>query len=374
MKGFTRHPASRLRRADAPGLAPLLAGIAAGGALHAGPGEDSIRAEPGPPWLFCQSGGSGGAPKVIRRSPASWQASFAENARRFAITPADCIAALGHPGHSLPLYAMLEALHLGADLAALGGLGPRAQARALAACPSCILYATPTQIRLLLAAGTSFVPRLILIGGGHLPAPLRADLARACPAAQIHEFYGTSETSFISLTDEQTPAASVGRAYPGVEIRAGDGPDAPGDIRVRSPYLFAGYGAEGGWSGDFWATGERGYLDAAGYLFLTGRVDRQVNIADQIVQPEALERCLARVAAGRAVAAVPMPDAARGVRLVAVIEGPHDAALAERLRAASRDLPAPLRPGAIRFWPALPLLVSGKPDLRRLRAALGGAP
>ena len=69
-----------------------------------------------PPRSFVtQTGGSTGSPKMIRRTPGSWCASFEVNAERFALTASDRAAVLGHLTHSLALYGVLEALHVGAD-------------------------------------------------------------------------------------------------------------------------------------------------------------------------------------------------------------------------------------------------------------------
>jgi hypothetical protein len=69
------------------------------------------------------------------------------------------------------------------------------------------------------------------------PAPALQVIA---PNAQIREFYGAAEASFITLADETTPENSVGRPYPGVEVSL----DPTGEIWVKSPYLFVSY-AEG---------------------------------------------------------------------------------------------------------------------------------
>ena len=78
---------------------------------------------------------------------------------------------------------------------------------------------------------------MILVGGSKLDAALRAALAVMAPEAVIREFYGAAEASFITLADAATPEASVGRAYPGVEIAL----DPGGEVWVKSPYLFLGY-------------------------------------------------------------------------------------------------------------------------------------
>jgi long-chain acyl-CoA synthetase len=369
---FRLHPASRLLAPSAP-FAAARDCVARGETLRAGP-EGLTGAAPGAdgPWLFCATSGSSGAPKVIRRRPASWIASFDLAPTLFGTGPGDICAVLGHPGHSLALYAALEAFHLGADLLPLAGLRPPEQARRLHEARASLLYATPTQLRLLAGVPGAALPHLrqVLCGGGKLDAALRGALARLCRAAQLREFYGASETSFIALSDDDTPPAAVGRPYPGVELRLQDG-----EIFLRSPYLFDGYAAgEAGdtrWQGGFLTVGEMGFLDPKGQLHLLGRRSRMFTVADHNVFPEAIEAVVMALPGVRACAVVPRPDALRGNAPLCFVEG--DLPEAE-LRAACRAALAPQAvPRAFRRLDKLPLLPAGKPDLAALQA-LADAP
>lgn len=365
MSGFARHPEARLETPDVPGLAALCAALEAGAGIEAGP--SGIASRPGPQRLFLQSSGSTGAPKRLIRRPESWLASFAQNAALFGLGPGARIGALGDLRHSLGLYAALEALHLGAALTLLGGQSAGAQIRAMDGLD--LLYATPTQLRLALrAAPEGQGPKHILCGGGRLDPGLRAALRARFAASEIREFYGSAEASFIALSDGKTPPGAAGRAYPGVQIEAGRA-EAPAPIRVRSPYLFEGYEGAPPHRGPV-ATGEIGFLDAAGYLTVLGRVDRRVRIAESWVHPEALEARLAALAPDQLAAVLARPDPMRGARLVAVLEGAEDAALGARVRVGVQDLPSALRPVAVHFLPRMPLLPAGKPDYAALAAAL----
>lgn len=347
-------------------VAALLDCLARGLPIHASLG--GIRPDAAAPgaWLCCQSSGSGGRVKTIRRSHASWLASFAVNRDHYGLSGADRYAVLGQLGHSLALYAAIEALQLGARLMVLAGDGPRRQREALAR--ATVIYATPAQLRRLLLAGPGDLPGVthVFCGGGRLDAACRAGINALCPNAAIREFYGASETSFIAIADDATPPGSVGRAYPGVDLRL----DAAGRIGVRSPYVFDGYAEpdlpplpcpEG-----YLQPGDIGRLDAAGNLFLRGREARMVTVADRNLFLEDVEAVLAGLTSAPG-AALALPDPLRGHAVVAVIEGAPDDALAARLRRACRqalgDHAAPRR---VLFLPRLPLLGSDKPDLAAL--------
>ncbi|WP_180996066.1 AMP-binding protein [Tabrizicola aquatica] len=310
--------------------------------------------------------GSTGQPRRILRTQGSWTASFAVNAC-FSIGPGARVAVLGRLVHSLALYGAVEGLHLGAEVHLLDALRPDRQRKALAEREITHLYATPAQLRLLVEGG-GLCPdlRLVLVGGSKLDARLHSALAGMAPAAEVREFYGAAETSFITLADGDTPEGSVGRAYPGVEIRV-----EAGEVWVRSPYLFLGYaGGKGSarWSDGWLSVGEMGRLEG-GFLYLDGRAGRMVTVADQNVFPEAIEALLETMPGVNRAAVLPVPDPRRGVVLVALVKGDRavEAAVMARLRAELGPLKAPRALIWQVDWPVLP---SGKTDLRGLEARL----
>jgi long-chain acyl-CoA synthetase len=321
--------------------------------------------EPGSEPVFeTLTGGSTGTPRRIRRTQRSWTASFAVNAGLFGIGPGSQSAVLGDLVHSLALYGALESLHLGASLHLLSGQRPGQQRAALAADPVDLIYATPTQLRLLAEAKGPVLPaRHILVGGSKLDPALRRVLTEMAPQATIHEFYGAAEASFITLAGPDAPDASVGRPYPGVQIETRG---AEGDIWVQSPYLFEAYAGEPGsarWQDGWLWLGEHGRIEN-GFLHLSGRATRMVKIADRAAYPEEIETFLLSQPGVTSAAVLPRPDPLRGHHLVALVQGeaPDDALLAA-LRVAFGPLIAPkaiLRPAD---WP---MLASGKTDLAAL--------
>ncbi len=376
---------STLLTPEAQGMAALLAALGQGQSFVARQSaERPIQPQPGAPQMFfCESSGSTGAAKTVRRHPENWIISFEQNARSYGLGPDDTYATLGHPGHSLTLFATLEALHLGADLAALYGRLPKSQVRQVQALKVSVIYATPTQLRLLVAgaraAGIAGLPsvRRVFCGGGKLDAELRGDLLALCPGAELREFFGASETSFITISDAATPVGSVGRAYPGVTIRIGAGVKAgeTGEIWVSSPYLFDGYAvggtAETRRDGDFLSIGEMGYQDHSGNLFLRGRVSRMVTVSDVNVFPEEIEQTILRLPEVTQCAALAVPDARRGHQIVCFLQAAEDADLEPHLRRVCRDaLGSQAVPRRFVFVADLPMLPAGKPDLQALQRHL----
>lgn len=348
-------------------------------------GQECISSAPshmtGGPFLYCQSSGSTGKARTIRRSQASWIASFDINRGFFDVGAGDCYALLGNLGHSLSLYGIVEALHLGADVLALGQDTPRAQLAAMRERCATVIFATPSQLRLLrIAAGQTVLPsvRKLFSGGGALGAEARKAVAALCPNAEILEIYGASETSFVTIANGASPPGSVGRAYPGVEVQLGSLDGERGEVWVRSPYLFDGYevgeSRDTIWRDGFLTVGEIGRMDQQGNLYLYGRKSRMVTVADVNVFLEDVEREMAAICGTRACAAIALPDTARGHAVIGFVEGKTDSLLDRRIREHCRMALGPLStPRRICFVERMPFLPAGKPDLRALHGLAEGA-
>ena len=350
--------------AERPGAEALVAALAAGHGFRIGAVDAPA---PAPGGFETLTSGSTGAPRRIRRSPASWIASFAVNAGLFGIGPGARVAVAGGLAQSLSLYGAIEALHLGAEAHLLDGLRPDRQVAALAARGIGLLYATPAQLRLMLDSGAAPTPGLarIVTGGSKLDAATAGALARLFPAARITEFYGAAETSFLTLGDDGTPPGSVGRPYPGVELDL-----RSGAIWARSPYLAESYAGEAGgavWHDGWVSVGEIGWIEA-GCLYLRGRAGRMVTVADQNVFPEEIEAFLLALPGVSRAAVLPRPDPLRGHVIEAVVAGGEEAAILAACRSTFGPLKAPRRLHRVADWP---LLASGKTDLAALARALG---
>lgn len=347
-------------------LASVLAGqgrpfrIGGTGALEAGLGE-----------FETLTGGSLGLPRRVVRSQSSWVASFAINAQLFGLEPGQRVAVLGSFVHSLALYAACEGLCCGADVHVLEGLRPDRQAIALAENGVQVLYATPSQLRLILSSRPS-LPHLrhVVIGGAKLDEALSRDITRLAPNASIHEFYGAAETSFITIATRGGKGnRTVGFPYPGVALRIDP---VTGLIWVKSPYLFRGYAGDdpgsARWDGDWLSVGEIGQMTDAG-LVLNGRAGRMVTVADRNVFPEEIETFLLSLPGVERAAVLPVGDGQRGHVLVAQLLGDRQQETAI-LSALRRELGALVAPKRLDWHTDWPVLASGKTDLAALAASV----
>jgi acyl-[acyl-carrier-protein]-phospholipid O-acyltransferase / long-chain-fatty-acid--[acyl-carrier-protein] ligase len=237
--------------------------------------------------------------------------------------------------------------------------------------------------------------RLPVLGAEKLKPELMRD-AKEKLGIDVLEGYGCTETGPVvavnipydkKTADGRTVMAirpgTVGMPLPGTMIKTVDvesGADLPrggvGLVHVKGPQVMAGYlnrveataaVLKGGW----YNTGDLGCVDEDGFLTITDRLSRFSKIGGEMVPHLKVEAAIveATAAAENAVAVTAVPDAKRGERLVVVYTdlGAEPAEVHRRLTSGS--LPKLWVPGSEDFVKVdiLPLLGSGKLDLRRLR-------
>jgi len=138
--------------------------------------------------------------------------------------------------------------------------------------------------------------RLLVSGGAKLDPAVAADFRRL--GFPVVEGYGLTETApVVSFNPPDRPVLeSVGLPLPGVEVRIGapDG-DGVGEILVRGPNVTSGYYRNPEATAeallDGWLhTGDLGYLDARGYLYITGRAKEVIVLpSGKNIYPEEVE-------------------------------------------------------------------------------------
>jgi long-chain acyl-CoA synthetase len=181
---------------------------------------------------------------------------------------------------------------------------------------------------------------------------------------------------------------AIGIPLPDVEVRVADPEDdrrtlpqgEVGHILMRAPQIMVGY-----WNDpektaetihDGWLlTGDLGYLDEDGYLFLVDRLKELIKVSGWQVWPREVEEVLAAHPAVGEVAVAGVPDPLRGEAVKAwVVLRPNQQAGEEDLRAYCREhLAAYKVPRTVEFRETLPKSPVGK-VLRRELAQQEKAP
>lgn len=258
------------------------------------------------------------------------------------------------------------------------------------------LHMVPTMFVRLLALSKEEKQRFDLSSLRHVvhgAAPCPADVKRAMIewwGPVIHEYYAMTETGFIAISNShewlQHPG-SVGRAAPGVtiEIRREDGsrcePGEPGEIFVYSEVTghVAYHRAEDKTAelrhGDFIATGDIGYLNEEGFLFISDRKTDMVISGGVNIYPAEVEKALIGMPGVSDCAVFGVPHPEFGEQLVAAIQPAQGARIEESaVQAYLKDRIAGYKiPRLIRICDEFPREDSGKVKKHKLRDALFGA-
>ena len=223
--------------------------------------------------------------------------------------------------------------------------------------------------------------RLMLSGS----APLSAELIEAFTgrtSIPIHQGYGLTEAAPVvtsTLCSPRLQNGSVGAALPGIEIRLVDelggtpaGED-PGEIQVRGANLFSGYWPDGAGGPDeegWWSTGDVGFLDASGDLFLVDRIKELIIVSGFNVYPHEVEDVVREVDGVEDAAVIGVEDEETGEAVVAYVRAPDadpDAVAAAVREHAAARLARFKQPSRIEVVDELPLTVTGKVQKGRLR-------
>jgi long-chain acyl-CoA synthetase len=222
--------------------------------------------------------------------------------------------------------------------------------------------------------------RLMLSGS----APLSPELANefsALTGIPIHQGYGLTEAAPVvtsTLCSESLQPGSVGAALPGIEIRLvdesglpPDGEDA-GEIQIKGANLFSGYwpdGAQGPDGDGWWSTGDVGFLDATGDLFLVDRLKELVIVSGFNVYPVEVEEVIREVPGVAEAAVIGVEDEQTGEAVVAYVVSSGDPGeLTDAVRAHCEQRLARFKqPSRIEVVTELPVGVTGKVQKGRLR-------
>jgi long-chain acyl-CoA synthetase len=239
--------------------------------------------------------------------------------------------------------------------------------------------------------------RSIAYGASPITTPvLRAALRTfRCPLFGV---YGLTETTggVVQLAPEDHDAdgshqhllQSAGRPLPWVEMRIVDSagadctPGEVGEVWIRAPNVMAGYyrreqESAAALTVDGWLrTGDGGYCDESGYLFLTDRIKDMIVTGGENVYPVEVEEILSRHPGVAEAAVIGAPDERWGEAVMAlVVRAPDSAVGAEELVAFARQRLAGYKlPRAVEFVDELPRNAAGKVLKRELRARYAGGP
>ncbi|WP_026403481.1 class I adenylate-forming enzyme family protein [Actinomadura rifamycini] len=232
----------------------------------------------------------------------------------------------------------------------------------------------------------------VLSGGAPVPSATVRRFADAF-GVYVHNAYGLTETTSAAVAvplgarapvDEASGSLSIGVPLPSVrvEIRGERGEPLPpgevGELSIAGPQVAAGYWrnpeqTRASFPGGTLLTGDVGFMDAAGWVYLVDRKKDMIVAAGYKIWPREVEDVLYEHPAVREAAVVGVPDPYRGETVRAHVSlRPGAAVTGDELREHCRARLAVYKaPARVLIENELPKSVSGKILRRELRGPDG---
>jgi long-chain acyl-CoA synthetase len=217
-------------------------------------------------------------------------------------------------------------------------------------------------------------------------APLPVELARAFSeryGCRLREIYGMTESTGIASANrpsDELRAGSAGRAYPRTELRIVDESDGDlpigeaGEVVLRGPTVMMGYlnrpeATEETLRGGWLHTGDVGYLDDDGFLYIVDRKKDMIIRGGENIYPAEVEDVLYQHPAVAEAAVVGVPDEVYGEGVVAFValKGGAEASESELISFVKERAMPFKAPQKVSFVDALPKSGVGKVLRRELR-------
>ncbi|ANS25012.1 acyl-CoA synthetase [Rhodococcus opacus] len=249
--------------------------------------------------------------------------------------------------HALPLYhcAQLDNflstdIYLGATSIIVDGPDPQVLLRTIEAEQVTNLFCPPTVWISLLQSpafeGTDLRSlRKGYYGASPLPVEVLREMNRRLPGIRLWNFYGQTEMASLATAlgpeDQETHGGSAGKPALNVETRIVDDRDLPipagevGEIVHRSPHATVGYLGQPektaeAFAGGWFHSGDLGYLDEDGYLWVVDRKKDMIKTGGENVATREVEETLYELdgVGEAAVFAVPHPRWIEAVAAVVV--------------------------------------------------------
>ena len=359
----------RVRRLHPSGANKLWSRIDFVSAAQAAVPDDSVEADAGEGiaiQLF--TSGTTAAPKaaILRHSNL---VSYILGTVEFASAPEDDAALVSVPPyHIAGIAALLSSIYANRRILMLPAFEPTAWLRLASAERASNAFVVPTMLSRIIEAHAAVEAdhdltslRSVAYGGGKMPLELIGRALELWPATGFTNAYGLTETSStIALLgpDEHRAAhaaehpehrarlTSVGKPLPTVEleIRDEDGralpPGERGEIYVRGDQVSGEYKERSALDVDGWfPTRDAGYIDAEGYLFLSGRADDVIVRGGENISPGEIEDALLThpAVADAAAVAVPSPEWGEAVGVAYVVREGHESPADDTLKTLIRE-------------------------------------
>lgn len=345
--------------------------------------------------------GSTGRPKGVQVSHRAIDNRLAWMQDYFGLATSDLVLHKTPISFDVSVWELFWPLQVGACvfIAEPGGhRDPRYLAELFATEPITVAHFVPSMLRALLADETSVAQltghcvRQLVCSGEALATSLVADTVAAFGVSPVN-LYGPTEaaidvTCFDTHTEPGIDPVPIGRPIWNTRCYVLDHRDRPPPIGVPGHLHLAGVQLADGYVGRqdlteaafvpdpfvagerMYRTGDRARWRSDGQLEYLGRIDHQVKIRGQRLEPGEIEAVLSTVDEVDDIVVVPRPGADGALSLVAFVvaaSGTDNSAVIDSLRATAADrLTDAMMPSRFVVVDALPVTSSGKADRKTL--------
>ena len=215
--------------------------------------------------------------------------------------------------------------------------------------------------------------------GGHMPGQIKKELRHALPDhTDIFVMYGATEASarltYLEPENYDNKMGSIGKPIPGVGIQVMNSkgievtPGDQGELVASGPNVMQGYWKDPETTQRVlnrygYHTGDLGYHDADGYLYLSGRTDNLLKVSGHRINPQEREDVLMTIGLLFETAVLGIPDSILGSKLIA-LSAPLDRNCTENqlLKYCADRLPKQKIPSAVKLIRSIPKSETGKID------------
>jgi acyl-CoA synthetase (AMP-forming)/AMP-acid ligase II len=345
--------------------------------------------------LVLHTSGSTGRPKRVPILHRNMAASTRNIVAHYALSPEDvslCVMPLFHV-HGL-VASTLSTLLSGGTVVIPAKFNALSFWRTVRDNKATWYSAVPTIHNLLLSRAGNERPegaeslRFIRSCSASLPAEMMEQMERVF-GVPVLEAYGMTEASHQMASNPQPPAArKPGSVGPGTGVKIGImdepgnllAPNVRGEVVIQGPNVVSGYennpeANAKSYTNGWFRTGDQGFLDADGYLTLTGRIKELINRGGEKIGPREIDEVLlAHPAVAEAVCfGVPHPGWGEEVEAAVVLKEGETATAADVMAFCKERLAEFKRPKKIYITNAIPRTATGKIQRGAVASAFSGS-
>lgn len=264
--------------------------------------------------------GTTGQQKGFVRDHESWVETFQAFEEQNFPFRAKHVACLSPLNYSLGLYVLCQSLYLGQSF-----LMDNADFKDVLALnlDKTEMYGVPSILRINFLKNSNISQQnfRLFLSGEPVNQDLRDDFYLRFPKAELVDFYGTSEASFIAMNRKKKPEINEsGIIFPNVTVDIENAKDGIGEIFIKSPMSFMGYYNKGIFKEAKQPifTGDLGFVKNNS-IYNVGRIDSRINRGGEKIFPKYLEALLIEHPAIKDILIVGQEDLILGQKVKAYI-------------------------------------------------------